>query len=640
MAKTIYVGKVLTDTLTARTGPGLNYGTYNDRLIKKNEIVYISETSHDGSRIWGNTNLGWLCLINRGQRYVDYKLFERPTGMGKRVNTAIMTMAESTEVSVQDNTTLAPSNTTQSQEPVAAETFQSVFSEIMSASGDPSSLLLRKNMRLFGLPYQFRKEIDVRVSNLSDTVGRKFIQNIVTEAPVVTIVPGKPLYLAGSANKDGWTHAFVEAMNGKFAELQNLEQNDDTTLRYYDFQPDYTKYMSYVNIMCRTAATFLELTEQIDGEDLQSYDWKNYRWSGENYRSVAGNLFRAGPATVVNGLVEGVANLGDTAISAVQDALGIGGSSGSNEFKYASYNTSDEDMAVMDSILQSSAFVQFYVDPDIAGSSDRGSTSTSESQIKGLFDNGSSLMKELAFVSNSGGADIGENLQNLAGGTASAISDAITNSNGGMSELLSRMLDLTSNVVRGENVIFPQIYNSSDFNRSYNMTVHLKAPYGNRFAYYMDVLVPLFHLLALAIPQQTSGNTYGSPFLLKAFCEGVFTCSLGIVNSITINKSVSPESWTNDGFPSEVDVTLEIIDLYSDLTMSPQSSPLMFINNTSLIEYIATTCGLNLIQPQLQMRLNYTIQTIVNAFADIPENVMSYAGSKIDEILSGWQTIG
>ena len=68
--------------------------------------------------------------------------------------------------------------------------------------------------------------------------------------------------------------------------------------------------------------------------------------------------------------------------------------------------------------------------------------------------------------------------------------------------------------------------------------------------------------------------------------------------------------------------------------MSPQSSPLMFINNTSLIEYIATTCGLNLIQPQLQMRLNYTIQTIVNAFADIPENVMSYAASKIDEILS------
>ena len=220
MAKTIYVGKVLTDTLTARTGPGLNYGTYNDRLIKKNEIVYISETSHDGSRIWGNTNLGWLCLINRGQRYVDYKLFERPAGMGKRANTAIMTMAESTEVTVQDNTTLTPSNTTQSQEPVAAETFQSVFSEIMSASGDPSSILLRKNMRLFGLPYQFRKEIDVRVSNLSDTVGRKFIQNIVTEAPVVTIVPGKPLYLAGSANKDGWTHAFVEAMNGKFAELQ------------------------------------------------------------------------------------------------------------------------------------------------------------------------------------------------------------------------------------------------------------------------------------------------------------------------------------------------------------------------------------------------------------------------------------
>ena len=644
MANTIYTGRVLTDTLTARSGPGLNYSTYNDRLIKKDETIFITETKKDGSRLWGKTNLGWLTLINKGKRYVDYTPFQKPEKMG-RVAPASINAVEATATIQPRDTTLTPetqaaTQTETAREVATAETFQSVFTDIMNASGGASDLLLRKNMRLFGLPYQFRKEIDVRVSNLSDKVGRKFIENIVMEAPVITVIPGRPKYLAGAANKEGWTHAFVEAANNKFAELQNLEQNDDSTVRYYDFQNTYTEYMSYVNIMCRTAATFLELTEQIDGQDLQSYNWKNYRWSGDNYESVAGKMFRSASSSVVNGLVEGVKKLGAGAASVVQNALGIGNSGKSaNEMAYTSSDTnvSQEDAEVADSILQSSAFVQFYVDPDTGGS-DSGSNSTSDSQLKGLFDSGSSLMKELAFVSNSGGLDITQNLQDLTGAGMNAIADSIT-ADGGISEFLSRLLDVSGNVVKGENLIMPQIYNSSSFDRQYNMTVHLKAPYGNRFSYYMDVLVPLFHLLALAIPKQTSGNTYGSPFIIKAFCEGVFTCNLGIVSSITINKNVSPESWTNDGFPSEIDVTLQITDLYSDLTMSPQTSPLLFLNNTSLIEYLATTCGLNLVQPQLQTRVKYTIQTIVNSFGDIPENVVSWATGKVENLMQPWTSI-
>jgi hypothetical protein len=189
-------------------------------------------------------------------------------------------------------------------------------------------------------------------------------------------------------------------------------------------------------------------------------------------------------------------------------------------------------------------------------------------------------------------------------------------------------------------MIIPKIWNSSEFRRSYNIVVHLKAPYGNRYSYYMDVLVPLFHLLALALPKQSTANSYGAPFLVKCFCEGLFTCNLGIVQSISIDKTVSESSWTVDGFPSEVDVRLTIEDLYSDLTMAPTTQPRLFMKNSSLIEYLSTTCGLNLTQPQLGQKLAVDINAMLNSFGDIQENVKTETFNFFNRLVSPWVTIG
>jgi hypothetical protein len=543
---------------------------------------------------------------------------------------ALTSTTTSTESST--SSTSSTTSTTEVQE-ATAETYASVFSTLLS-NGTNDGYALKKTMRLFGLPYQFRKEIDTRVEKVSETVGRKFIENIILEAPVVTIVPGKAKYLPGTKNKTGWSHAFVNAANGNLAELQNLAFSEESTVRYYDFQQSYTEYMKYVNIMCRTAATFLELTDEIDGTPLQSYDWRNYRWTGENYQSVAGKTLRAAvnrSKSVAKGMVSKIAEYGAEAANMVLNSFNS--VTGTNfQLKYTTTNTDDDQDELADSLLQTCNFVQFYCDPDF-NVSESGNNSTSESKMKGLFDNGSDMLKELAFITGTGGAS-SEDLQEFAGSSINALADALNVNS--ITDFFKRFIDLGTNVMKGENVIMPDIYNSSSYDKSYSITVHLKAPYGNRFSYYMDVLVPMFHLLALALPKQTSANTYGSPFLVKVYCQGIFTCNLGIVSSISINKGVSQDSWTNDGFPSEVDVTLSITDLYSDLTMSPQSSPLMFLANSSLIEYLATTCGLNLIEPQIATRLSLTVQTIKNAFGDIDENVLAEATDFIENLIAPW----
>ena len=210
---------------------------------------------------------------------------------------------------------------------------------------------------------------------------------------------------------------------------------------------------------------------------------------------------------------------------------------------------------------------------------------------------------------------------------------------GAVGNIFSKILDLGASVIQGDNVIVPKIYQNSDYSRSYSITCHLRAPYGDKLSVYIDVLVPMLHLLALALPKQTTANTYGSPFLIKMYIPGIINCGLGIVSSIQISKSQNEDSRSIDGLPMEVDVTLQIEDLYSRLTMSPTTDPLLFVNNSSLIEYLATISGLNLITPQLSKKLELLSSTIANSITDIPGNVAALGSDFIDRMFASLMSL-
>jgi hypothetical protein len=200
-----------------------------------------------------------------------------------------------------------------------------------------------------------------------------------------------------------------------------------------------------------------------------------------------------------------------------------------------------------------------------------------------------------------------------------------------MSGALSRIINLGSETLRGHNLIIPDIYQNSTYQKSYTITVHLKAPYGTKFGYYIDIFVPMMHLLALTAPRQETANSFSSPFLVKVYVPSVFTCNLGIVDSISINK-VS-DAWSVDGFPTEVDVTLNITDLYSDLMMTPSSNPMQFVNNSSMIEYLATNCGLDLTVPNFKKKFENIVNSTIASFSDVPTNVKSSVEEQIYRLI-------
>jgi len=122
--------------------------------------------------------------------------------------------------------------------------------------------------------------------------------------------------------------------------------------------------------------------------------------------------------------------------------------------------------------------------------------------------------------------------------------------------------------LKGQKMIYPKIYKSSTsrgMNSEY--TVTLTTPYGDIYNYFMNIIVPLLHLIALASPRLVTANTTASPYLVQSWIPGQTTCHLGIIKEMTISKNPNGKRVSVNGFPLEVKVTFIIEDLYNSMTI-------------------------------------------------------------------------
>lgn len=472
--------------------------------------------------------------------------------------------------------------------------------------------MVTRNMRLFGMPYQFTDTADPRYSGISEKIGRGYVNKILTQAPAIYIVPGIPVFLPGIDNEDevkqGITSQLLGIMSGNLKDIFSGTTNEE--LRFYDFQEAYGEYMQYVNMMCRTTATFMQLGQRIPmgsgkSKSLQQYNWKDYGWDREKYGGAWKNQ--------VSYVLNSGWNLATGFFGKIADAW-----SGNAVTDDIAFDTTSVDSGGASVYNQN--FVQFYVDPS-SGSSTSFTNTTVPSTIKGMLDTASSAVKEWKFVADTANINT-DALSQIGESAVGALSDIADNA-GSLGKTLNRILSVGSQVIKGENIILPEIYQDSDFGQEYNINISLRSPYGNRFAVYMDVIVPLLHLIALVAPRQSSANSYGSPFLVKVYYPGVFNVNLGIVESLQITRPSNEDAWSIDGLPTEIDVTMRIKDLYADFSMNPTTDPKMFANNSSLIDYLSTIAGVNLTQPQLETKVNQWINSHVTSLTDIPQNAQS-----------------
>ena len=180
--------------------------------------------------------------------------------------------------------------------------------------------------------------------------------------------------------------------------------------------------------------------------------------------------------------------------------------------------------------------------------------------------------------------------------------------------------------VKGQKMIYPKIYEGSRSEMNYTFNINLSSPYGDVYNYYMNIVVPLMHLIALAAPRMVSANSVASPFLVQAFIPGMCTCQLGIVQNLRITKNPNQKHVSVNGYPLDIKVEMQIEELYNALSISPANDPASFLFNETLNDYMANLAGL---QPSVD---TYTSQRAVT-FQGLEEYFTT--GEFVNDTISG-----
>lgn len=464
--------------------------------------------------------------------------------------------------------------------------------QITAMLGKNSALeAIKTGTRIIGSPFQFLPETDYRLPNTEPKLGRKYAENIIAEAPIVYFVPGIPSYLPDFDKKNKEViENYIEARyndNELSSAVKKKIFNEEG--RYFDFIANYADYMRYVNMLCRISAIYMgigDLTVPGTTTKYKKYDWSRYTNFNQSEQKTTGSK------SILQGMWDSIT---DTAEKIQDEIFG--------DYKY----------------------LKVYVDPNFSFSESAGNDTTN-SQVANLFDTVEGLAKDIQFFSSGDGSSILESV----GGTISDVTSKIRASfDSSGSSNISRLIGLTEETIQGSNVIFPEIWGDASYNKSYQFTMNFISPYGDIESIYLNVIMPMMHIIALGLPRQTSANSFTSPFLVKVFSKGWFSCEMGIVDSISIEKGGSGDAWNVHGLPNEVKVTISVKDLYSNLMITKSSKPQLFFNNQGLIDFLAVTCGVDITSPNLSMKLETLISSYLNTLFDIPSN---YYNSIIQDI--------
>lgn len=461
---------------------------------------------------------------------------------------------------------------------------------------------LNTNTRIMGTPFRFLKSADYRPTTDID-LGRQYIENILAEAPIVHLIPGIPSYMPGiNESEQEAIDNFIRARyNNSDISNEALEKILTTEGRYFEFQSAYAEYVRYVNLLCRICSVYMGISEKnVPGtnEKYITYDWG--KWTNTNY-----NTNKKQKSDDKNMWEKGVENISDF---------------------------------IADEIFGEYKYVKCYVDPN-SSFTESSSNQTGQSQIAGLFDTMEGIVREIGFFSNGSGLLSG--VTDSVSGGLSDISEQIRQSlDSNTSAGLSKIIGSAEKVLTGSNIIFPELWTDSSTSKSYNFTINLISPYGDDESIFLNIIMPIMHFIALAMPRQTSANSFGSPFILKLFSKGHISCDMGIITNISIDKGGDGTAWTVTGLPLEAKISISVADLYDSLMISKTSEPGLFFKNQGLIDFLAVTCGMDITRPNFAMKIESIISTYKSTLFDVPSNVYDNVIQGLRNSLESYFKIG
>ena len=146
---------------------------------------------------------------------------------------------------------------------------------------------------------------------------------------------------------------------------------------------------------------------------------------------------------------------------------------------------------------------------------------------------------------------------------------------------------------------------SSGMGKSISLNFKLRAyTGGDNVSIFQNVMIPLCCILSAALPRAAGDSTYTAPFIVRAFCKGLFAIPAGIITSVSITRGAAEFGWSVGRVPTVIDVSVNIDDLSPMLYLSMAGDGVFaqaFANNTKLHEYLNTLSGIGLRERYFRM---------------------------------------
>jgi hypothetical protein len=309
--------------------------------------------------------------------------------------------------------------------------------------------------QILGLPFHY--------TSLSDPGGRVFSKTFLLDMPVITLTPGRPLFLSKQKITDQEEYSLLKAMSnvkdGDEASISTFLKSivsNKADVRYYGFKSDYQEFFKYVQLMVSTVYAKMGL---LRGNGLYSF--------GDSFTAEFGT----------NGIpfyYERSTNISESA---------------DNEF------TSSKLEGAMKSVSSIRRELDYILGTDQSRFVDL-ERMQKESNNK-MVENSLAQMKSEKFFEELLDGNVG------------------------------RVGSMIDTVFHGSQLLFPEVWNDSKFTKSYNLNFKFYSPYGDPLSIFNNVLVPFLTLLCFAMPKQDTLMGYYAPFLIRAESPGYFVCDMG-----------------------------------------------------------------------------------------------------------------
>lgn len=442
---------------------------------------------------------------------------------------------------------------------------------IYGTSSSDYNKLLFKYIRAFGSPPRFTKYVDpIYNHSIGYGTGRAMGNTWYSDPAILSICPGTVDYLPGFSkdDKDKFWQRVSDGMTGDIKALAEADRNIDLNGKLYAFKSSYKSYMNVVNALARTAANFLGIGNVKDiiyqsKVPLNKFDY-GY-WTDPNKAKSAKSIF-----------AEAKTSLG----SAVSD----------------------------------SSYIHFFINESGVSMSDSFTTDSGKSWLENLFDSEGEL------------STAAQNIQFLFGGAINpeAETDIATILQEARSDsaFLGSMATMASNYLKGGRLVFPRMITGMEYEKSIQVQLSFTSVYGDKRSIFKYTILPALHLLAIASPLQLSDNMYTYPYLVRVYQRGNVNCDLAFINHLEFRRGGTDNtSWTVDGLPTEITASFSITPLYSNMMVTSARNPFLYMQNTALLEYLGTMCGLDLKANNLDVKVALAKQLLSNYVSDIPTNM-------------------